>query len=48
MMVFYWILSDSKSPQDSGILLTILVILNNAVVWMVSTLPPTSKSSSRL
>ena len=25
-------------------LLSILVVLNNAVVWMVSTRPPTSKS----
>ena len=42
-MVFNWILSDSKSPQT---LLNILAILNNAVVWMVSTRPSTSKSSS--
>ena len=46
LMVFYWSLSDSKSPQTSRILLSILVILNNAVVWMVSTRPPTSMSSS--
>ena len=39
-MVFHWSLSDSKSPQVSRIL------LNNAVVWMVSTRLPTSKSSS--
>ena len=45
-MVFYWILSDSKSPQVSRTLLSILAVLNNAVVWMVSTRPPTSKSSS--
>ena len=45
-MVFYWSLSDSKSPQVSRTLLSILVILNNVVVWMVSTHPPTSKSSS--
>ena len=43
-MVFYWSLSDSMSPQVSGTLLSILADLNNAVVWMVSTL--TSKSSS--
>ena len=45
-MVFHWSLSDSKSPQVSRTLLSILVVLNNAVVWMVSTPPPTSKSSS--
>ena len=37
-MVFHWNLSDSKSPQVS--------VLNSAVVWMVTTRPPTSKSSS--
>ena len=36
-MVFHWSLSGSKSPQVSGILLSILADLNNAVVWMVST-----------
>ena len=45
-MVFHWSLSDSKSPQISRTLLSILAVLNNAVVWMVSTHPPTSKSSS--
>ena len=45
-MVFPWSLSDSKSPQVSRTLLSILAVLNNAVVWMVSTRPPTSKSSS--
>ena len=45
-MVFHWSLSDSKSPQVSRTLLSILAILNNAVVWMVSTRLPTSKSSS--
>ena len=44
-MVFHWNLSDSKSPQVSRTLLSILAVLNNAVVWMVSTRPPTSKSS---
>ena len=43
-MVFHWSLSDSKSPQVSRTLLTILVILNNLVVWMVSIRPPTFKS----
>ena len=42
---FHWSLSDSKSPQVSRILLSILAVLNNAVAWMVSTRPPTSKSS---
>ena len=45
-MVFHRSLSDSKSPQVSRTLLSILTVLNNAVVWMVSTRPPTSKSSS--
>ena len=45
-MVFHWRLSDSKSPQVSRTLLSILAVFNNAVVWMVSTQPPTSKSSS--
>ena len=44
-MVFPWGLSDSKSPQVSRTLLSILAVLNNAVVWMVSTRSPTSKSS---
>ena len=44
-MVFHWRLSDSKSPQVSRILLSILTVLNNALVWMVSTWPTTSKSS---
>ena len=35
-----------KSPQVSRTLLSILTVLNNAVVWMVSTRPSTSKSSS--
>ena len=45
-MIFHWSLSDNESPQVSRILLTILAVLNNVVVWMVSTRPPTSKSSS--
>ena len=44
-MVFHWSLSDSKSPQVSRTLLSILTVYNNAVVWMVSSRPPTSKSS---
>ena len=45
-MVFHWSVSDCKSPQVSRTLLSILAVLNNVVVWMVSTRPPTSKSSS--
>ena len=45
-MVFHWSLSDSKSPQVSRTLLSILPVLKNAVVWMVSTRPQTFKSSS--
>ena len=44
-MVFHWNLSDSKSPQVSRTLLSILAVFSNAVVWMVSPRPPTSKSS---
>ena len=33
--VFHWSLSDSKSPQVSRTLLSILAVLNNTVVWMV-------------
>ena len=43
-MVFHWSLSDSKSPQVSGTRLRILTVLSNAVIWIVSTRPPTSKS----
>ena len=45
-MVLHWSLSDSKSPRVSSTLLSILAVLNNAVVWLVSTRPQTSKSSS--
>ena len=45
-MVFHWSLSDSKSPKVSRTLLSILVNLDNAVVWMVSTCPLISKSFS--
>ena len=44
-MVFHKSLSDIKSPQVSRTLLSILAVLNNAVVWTVSTRPPTPKSS---
>ena len=44
-MIFHWSLSDSKSPQVSRTLLRILAVLSNAVVWIVSTRPPTFNSS---
>ena len=44
-MVFHWNPSDSKSPQVSRTRLRILAVLSNAVVWIVSIRPPTSKSS---
>ena len=44
-MVFLGSLSDSKSPQVSRTRLSILAVLSNAVAWIVSTRPPTSKSS---
>ena len=45
-MVSHWSLSDNKSPQVYRTLLSIMADLNNAVVWMVSTRPLISKSSS--
>ena len=45
LMVFHWGLSDSKCPQVSWTRLSILAVLGSAVVWIVSTRPPTSKSS---
>ena len=44
LIVFHWRLSDSKSPQVSRTIFSILAVFNNAVVWMVTRLP-TSKSS---
>ena len=44
-MVFHWSLSDSKSPQVSRTRLRNLTVLSPAVIWMVSTRPPTSKFS---
>ena len=43
---FFTGVSNSKSPEVSRTLLSILAVLNNAVVWMVSTRPPTFMSSS--
>ena len=42
---FHRSLRDSKSHQVSRTLLSILTVLNNAVVWMVSTRPSTSNFS---
>ena len=47
-MVFHWSLSDSKFSQVSRTLLSILVDLNNAVVWMVSACPLISNSSGSI
>ena len=47
-MAFHWSLSNNKSPQVSWTLLSILAVLKNAVVWMVSIRPPSSKSSRPL
>ena len=47
-MVFHWSLSDSKSPQVSRTVLSILAVLSNAVIWIVSTRPPNSNSSRTL
>ena len=38
-------ISVSKSPLVSKTLLRILAFLSNAVIWIISTRPPTSKSS---
>ena len=45
-MVIHWSMSDSKFPEVCRNLLSILTILNNVVVWIASTLPLISKSSS--
>ena len=45
LMVFHWSLSDSKSLQVSSTRLSILAVLINAVIWIVSTRPPTFVSS---
>ena len=48
LIVFHWSLSDSKSPQVSRTLLSILADLNSTVLWMVSTRVLLSTSSSPL
>ena len=40
LMVFHWSLNDGKSPLVPRTHLSILTVLNNAVVWIVSTCPP--------
>ena len=45
-MVSHWSLSDSKFPQVSRALLSILVVRNNTLVWMVSTRALISNYSS--
>ena len=40
--IFHQSLSDSQSPQVSRNFINILADLNNVVVWMVPTRPPTS------
>ena len=47
-VIFHWSPSDSKSPQISRTLLSILADLNNAVTWMISILPLISKFFSPL
>ena len=44
-MVFHRSWSDSKSPQVTMTRVRILAVLGNAVIWIVSTRPQTSKSS---
>ena len=46
LMIFYWSLSEKKSSQVSRTFLSILADLSNALVWIVSTRPFISKSSS--
>ena len=46
IIILLIIITWSKSPQVTGTLHSTLTVLNNAIVWMVSTRSPTSKSSS--
>ena len=46
VVISHWSLSDNKSPQVPRILISILVDLNNTVVYMVCTSPFIFKSSS--
>ena len=45
-MIFHWSLSSNRFPQVSRTLLSILTDLKKAVVWMFSTRPLISMSSS--
>ena len=45
-MGFQWSLNDRKSPQVSRTLLGIMVDLDNAIIWIISTFPLISKSTS--
>ena len=45
LMIFLSSLNDSKPPQVSRTLPSILTDLNNAVIWIVSNLPPPSISA---
>ena len=46
MSISWWSFTGVWMTTISMTLLSILAVLNNVVVWMVSTRPPTSKSSS--
>ena len=43
-MVFHWSLSDSKSPQVSSTLLSILIVLNYVVVWETHEVGPSQRN----
>ena len=45
-MVFHWSLNDSKSPQISSTLLSIMADLSHVIVWMLSTRPLIYQSTS--
>ena len=45
LAVFYWSLSDNKSPRVSRVLHSILVDFSNSEVWMVSIFTLISNSS---
>ena len=45
-MFSHWNLSDSRSPQVARTLLCVLADLNNLLVWMATSRPHISKSSS--
>ena len=47
-MLFLWSLSEKSPLMSPRTFLSILAVLNSDVMWMVSTRPPTSKSSGHL